>query len=96
MEEHPTAKHLTAFVEGRLERQQTRLVIAHLLRGCPRCRERANEILARGRSLPDNAYDAAFERTSAAVSKRQKQTSAAPRRRRSGTVLRFPTAVPAG
>ena len=96
MEEHPTAKHLVAFVEGRLERQQVRNVVAHLLRGCPRCREMANDVLLRGRSLPEDAYDAAFERTSGTVSKRQKQTSAAPRRRRSGIVLRSPTAVPAG
>ena len=92
MEEHPTAKHLVAFVEGRLERQQVNTVVAHLLRGCPRCREMANDVLTRGRSLPDNAYDAAFERTSAAVRKRQRQASAAPRKR---SPLQLPTAAQA-
>lgn len=91
MEEHPTAIHIAAFVEGKLERQQARLVVVHLLRGCPNCRKTANEILARGRSLPDNAYETAF----AAVQKSQK-TAAAPRGKRSRALLRFPTAVPAG
>lgn len=95
MEEHPTAQQLTAFVEGRLESQQIQLVVAHLLRGCPDCRKAANEVMARGRSLPDGAYDAAFERTSAAVRKRQRQ-AATSRGRRHRVSLRFPTAVPAG
>ncbi|HKV07478.1 MAG TPA: hypothetical protein VJ725_05010 [Thermoanaerobaculia bacterium] len=96
MEEHPTAKHLVAFAEGRLERQQTRLIVAHLLRGCPDCRKTANEALARGRSLPDSAYDSVFERTSATVRKRQKQADAASRGRRHRSPLRFATVAPAG
>lgn len=96
MEEHPMAKHLVSFVEGKLERQQANLVVAHLLRGCPDCRKTANEALARGRALPDNAYDAAFERTSSAVRKRQRQVAAASRGKRSRALLRFPAAVPAG
>lgn len=96
MEEHPTAKNLAAFVEGKLERQQARLVVAHLLRGCPVCRTTAKEALTRGRALPDNAYDAAFERTSPTARKRRKEATAAPRGKRPRTLLRFPTAVPAG
>ena len=96
MEEHPTAKQLTAFTEGRLERQQVQLVVAHLLRGCPDCRKAANEALVRGRSLPDDAYDAAFERTSAAVRKRQKQIAPPSRGKRPRTPLRFATVAPAG
>ena len=95
MEEHPTAKHLAAFVEGKLERQQAQLVVVHLLRGCSDCRKTANEALARGRSLPDDAYDAAFERTSAAAQKSRK-TAAAPRGKQPRALLRFPAAVPAG
>lgn len=96
MEEHPTAKHLASFVEGKLERQQARLIVAHLLRGCPDCRKTANEALVRGRALPDNAYDAAFERTSSAVRKRQKQAATASRGKRPRTLLRIPAALPAG
>lgn len=96
MEEHPTAKHLTAFAEGRLERQQVGNVVAHLLRGCPECRKAANEILTRGRSLPDSAYDTAFEQASAAVRKRQRQTAATVRGKRLRSSPRFATVVPAG
>jgi anti-sigma factor ChrR (cupin superfamily) len=94
VEEHPTAKQLTAFVEGRLERRETRLIVAHLLRGCPECRGTANQALVPGQSLPDGAYDAAFERTSAAVRKRQRPAAAAPRRKRAP--LRLATLAPAG
>lgn len=71
MGKHPAAKDLIAFLEGKLERQQARTVIAHFLRGCPDCREAVAKGPVRGRDLPSRAYDAAFERVFATVQKQQ-------------------------
>lgn len=58
-------QELFSFVEGRLDREKTRGIVAHLLRGCRPCRLAASHWMAgegRGAAPEENAYDAAFER----------------------------------
>ncbi|HEX3129929.1 MAG TPA: hypothetical protein VH394_21530 [Thermoanaerobaculia bacterium] len=62
MDSHPKAEQLIRFLEGRSEGAQARILIAHLLRGCPTCSATAAEFLRPKRKLPPNAYDAAFEK----------------------------------
>jgi hypothetical protein len=62
MESHPKAEQLIRFLEGRSEGAQARVLIAHLLRGCPVCSATAEQYLPPKRKLPPNAYDVAFEK----------------------------------
>ena len=62
MEGHPKAEQLRQFLEGRSEGSQARVLIAHLLRGCPVCPKHMKQLIQPKRSLPSNAYDAAFEK----------------------------------
>lgn len=68
MEDHPKAEQLIRFLEGRSEGAQARILIAHLLRGCPMCSETAAEFLRPKRKLPPSAYDVAFEKALARTS----------------------------
>lgn len=67
MEDHPKAEQLIRFLEGKSEGAQARILIAHLLRGCPACSETVAEFLRPKRKLPPNAYDRAFEKALARV-----------------------------
>lgn len=70
MEQHLTSQDLTAFAKGELPREAARAVIAHLLGGCTACRSESASRWHLGRSqepLPEDAYDAGFERVLALV-----------------------------
>ena len=67
MEDHPKAEQLSRFLEGRSEGAQARILIAHLLRGCPKCSETTAEFLRPKRRLPPSAYDIAFEKALARI-----------------------------
>jgi anti-sigma factor ChrR (cupin superfamily) len=41
VEEHPSAEDLRRFVEGRLDRDEARRVVAHFLEGCRTCGDEA-------------------------------------------------------
>lgn len=62
MENHPKAEQLIRFLEGKSEGAQARILIAHLMRGCPACSKIASELVRPKRKLPPDAYDAAFEK----------------------------------
>jgi hypothetical protein len=62
MEYHPKAEQLEGFLEGRSEGLQARVLITHLLRGCPQCAAEVSECLRPSRDLPPSAYDKAFEK----------------------------------
>ena len=79
MENHSTAEQVNGFLEGRSEKTQARLLVTHLLRGCPQCAAEVSEHLRPSRELPSNAYDKAFERALAVL---QKRPAAPPRPRR--------------
>ncbi|MES1242627.1 MAG: hypothetical protein ABUT39_13515 [Acidobacteriota bacterium] len=68
MEDHPEAEQIMKFLEGRSEGTQARILIAHLLRGCPVCSAIAEPFLRpKRRKLPPDAYDVAFERVLARI-----------------------------
>jgi hypothetical protein len=70
MEHHLTSQDLTAFAKGELPREAARAVVSHLLRGCSACRSESASRWHLGRSreaLPEDAYDAGFERVLAVV-----------------------------
>jgi tetratricopeptide (TPR) repeat protein len=78
MEHHLTSQDLTAFAKGELPREAARAVVSHLLRGCSACRSESASRWHLGRSqepLPEDAYDAGFERVLAVV-QRQRGNSA--------------------
>src|SRR5947199_365783 len=70
MEQHLTSQDLAAFAKGELPREAARAVIAHLLGGCTACRSESASRWHLGRSqepLPEDAYDAGFDRVLALV-----------------------------
>src|SRR4029078_3051377 len=58
-ERHPSAAELESSLLGELSPQRAAPVIAHLMRGCDRCREQmaplASLVLAAGRRVPEAA-----------------------------------------
>jgi tetratricopeptide (TPR) repeat protein len=70
MEQHLTSQDLAAFAKGELPREAARAVVSHLLRGCTACRSESASRWHLGQSrepLPEDAYDAGFERVLALV-----------------------------
>jgi tetratricopeptide (TPR) repeat protein len=70
MKQHLTPQDLQAFAGGELSREDARTAVAHLLRGCGACRSEAAALWHLGQAPeapPEDAYDAAFDRLSAAV-----------------------------
>jgi tetratricopeptide (TPR) repeat protein len=70
MTEHLTTQDLQAFAGGELSREAARAAVAHLLRGCGPCRSEAAGLWQLNQPLaapPADAYDAAFDRLSAAL-----------------------------
>jgi tetratricopeptide (TPR) repeat protein len=70
MTEHLTIQDLQAFAGGELSREAARNAVAHLLRGCGPCRSEAAGLWQLNQSPappPADAYDAAFDRLSAAL-----------------------------
>ncbi len=63
MGEHPTVDEIRSFTQGAGKRETARELVAHLLRGCPPCREETVRQSRIGRSAAATvSYDAAFER----------------------------------
>lgn len=79
MENHPKAEQLEGFLDGRSQRTQARVLVTHLLRGCPQCAAEVNEYLRPSRELPPSAYDAAFDKVYAKVQKHLARTRPLPR-----------------
>ena len=69
MNRHLTSQDLQALAGGELSREAARAAVAHLLRGCGACRSEAAGLWRLGASPapPEDAYDAAFDRLSAAL-----------------------------
>lgn len=67
MEQHFTSEDLRAFGSGKLPRERVRTAVAHLLRGCQDCQSRSAALWRPQEAVPEDAYDAAFERVAAAL-----------------------------
>lgn len=48
LQEHPSAAQLRSFAEGRLDRESTRQIVSHLLRGCQVCRKETSRLVRFG------------------------------------------------
>jgi hypothetical protein len=65
-ERHPERDRLTRFMRGELTRDETRLVVRHLLAGCPTCHGVTGRLWAFGDrplKLPPEERDAALAET---------------------------------
>ncbi|HEX3554060.1 MAG TPA: hypothetical protein VIA62_12610 [Thermoanaerobaculia bacterium] len=63
MGEHPTVAEIRSFTQGVYRLEMARELVAHLLRGCPFCREETARQSRMGKSAAAAvSYDAAFER----------------------------------
>lgn len=70
MKQHLSPQDLHALASGELSREAARAAVAHLLRGCGDCRSEAADLWHLRQSPaapPADAYDAAFDRLSAAL-----------------------------
>lgn len=69
MAQHLNSQDLKDLAGGELSREAARGVVAHLLRGCDACRSEAADLWRLGASPapPEDAYDAALDRLSAAL-----------------------------
>ena len=74
MKQHLSPQDLHALASGELSREAARAAVAHLLRGCGDCRSEAADLWHLRQSPaapPEDAYDAAFDRLSAALGGRK-------------------------
>lgn len=62
MEQHFTSEDLRAWGNGKLPREKVRAAVAHLLRGCRGCQSEAAALWSPQEAVPEDAYDAVFER----------------------------------
>lgn len=61
--DHPIAPDsLARFLAGGASREENRRVVAHLLKGCPLCAQRVEELLVEPEPDEEHGYDAAFDR----------------------------------
>lgn len=67
MERHFTSEDFRAFGSGKLPRERARAVVAHLLRGCQDCQSRSAALWRPQEAVPEDAYDAAFDRIAAVL-----------------------------
>jgi hypothetical protein len=70
MKQHLTPQDLQTLAGGELSRESARSTVAHLLSGCGACRSEAADLWHLRQSPaapPEDAYDAAFDRLSAAL-----------------------------
>ena len=67
MERHFTSEDFRAFGSGKLPREKVRAAVAHLLHGCGDCQSRSAALWRSQEAVPEDAYDAAFERVAAAL-----------------------------
>jgi hypothetical protein len=59
--DHPSEETLKRFAAGTAVREESRHVVAHLLKGCSACARRLRELMEPD-SVPRAAYEAALER----------------------------------
>jgi tetratricopeptide (TPR) repeat protein len=74
MKQHLSPQDLQALAGGELSREAARAAVAHLLRGCGDCRSEAADLWHLRQSPaapPEDAYDGAFDRLSAALGGRK-------------------------
>jgi len=74
MKQHLSSQDLHALASGELSREAARAAVAHLLHGCGDCRSEAADLWHLRQSPaapPEDAYDAAFDRLSAALGGRE-------------------------
>ena len=62
MEQHFTPEDFRAFASGKMPREKARAAVAHLLRGCQACQSKSAALWRPQEAVPEDAYDAAFER----------------------------------
>lgn len=63
MKDHLTSEEISAFVRGELAPERTRVLIQHVIRGCPTCCATSAPILGLGQPGPSpDEYDAAVDR----------------------------------
>jgi tetratricopeptide (TPR) repeat protein len=62
MELHFTSQDFQAFANGELPKDKARAVVAHLLRGCRTCQTESAALWRAPKALPEEAYDAVFDR----------------------------------
>lgn len=59
--DHPSEETLKRFVAGTASREESRTVVAHLLKGCPACARKLRELMA-PEAVSRTSYEAALER----------------------------------
>ncbi|MFL6237454.1 MAG: hypothetical protein ACJ76N_30315 [Thermoanaerobaculia bacterium] len=59
--DHPSEETLKRFAAGTASREESRTVVAHLLKGCAPCAEKLRELL-KPEAVPRNDYEAALDR----------------------------------
>ena len=59
--DHPSEETLKRFAAGTASREESRNVVAHLLKGCSHCATRLKALME-SRSVDDESYDAALDR----------------------------------
>lgn len=67
MERHFTSEDLKAFTNGELPREKVQATVAHILRGCQDCKSESAALLRRPKAVPEDSYDAAFDRVAAVL-----------------------------
>lgn len=67
MEQHFNSEDFRAFAGGKLPREKARAAVAHLLRGCRICQSQSAALWRPLEAVPEDAYDAAFERVAVAL-----------------------------
>lgn len=78
MEQHFTPRELRAFARGELPKEKIRAIVAHILHGCSACQAQAAELWRPTEAVPEDAYDAAFDRVLATVRAGNTAVPAAP------------------
>jgi hypothetical protein len=58
--DHPTEETLKRFVAGTASREESRAVVAHLLKGCAPCARKLRELME-PETVPRASYEAALE-----------------------------------
>src|SRR5215210_5408658 len=66
MELHFTAQDFQVFANGELPKDKARALVAHLLRGCRACQAESAALWRAPKAVPEEAYDAVFDRALAA------------------------------
>jgi len=66
MDQHFTIQDLKAFASSELPKDKSRALVAHFLRGCRTCQAQSAGLWRSAEPVPEDGYDAAFDRVLAA------------------------------